>query len=61
MESTAKSERLATVPAKAAITLTAFEETPFRSWVSPEFWDRYKCMRSRGNLNLCPDFVLPPL
>eukprot|EP00752_Nemacystus_decipiens_P016244 g14524.t1 len=39
VESTSQSERLATVPAKAAITLTASEETPFRSWVSPEFWD----------------------
>eukprot|EP00903_Cladosiphon_okamuranus_P010829 g10230.t1 len=39
VESTSKSERLATVPAKAAITLTSSEGTPFRSWVSPEFWD----------------------
>ncbi|CAM9881454.1 unnamed protein product, partial [Ectocarpus sp. 12 AP-2014] len=39
VEATSKSEQLVTVPAKAAISLTASESTPFRSWVSPEFWD----------------------
>lgn len=40
VEATSTSEQLVTVPAKAAISLTASESTPFRSWVSPEFWDR---------------------
>lgn len=52
VESTSKSERLATVPAKAAITLTASEETPFRSWVSPEFWDRYLHSYQRAHVKL---------
>ncbi|CAM9919254.1 unnamed protein product [Pylaiella littoralis] len=39
VEATPTSEQLVTVPAKAAISLTASESTPFRSWVSPEFWD----------------------
>lgn len=40
VEATSKSEELATVPAKAAISLAASESTPFKSWVSPDFWDR---------------------
>lgn len=40
VEATSKSEELATVPAKAAISLAASESTPFKSWVSPEFWDK---------------------
>ncbi|CAM9340116.1 unnamed protein product, partial [Laminaria digitata] len=39
VEATSKSEQLATVPAKAAISLAAEESTPFKSWVSPDFWD----------------------
>ena len=40
VEATSKSEQLVTVPAKAAISLAASESTPFKSWVSPDFWDR---------------------
>ncbi|CAM9498548.1 unnamed protein product, partial [Hapterophycus canaliculatus] len=39
VEATSKSEQLVTVPAKAAISLTASESSPFRSWVSSEFWE----------------------
>lgn len=40
VEATSKAEQLATVPAKAAISLTAKEPTPFKSWVSADVWDR---------------------
>lgn len=39
-QATSKSERMVTVPAKAAITLKASESTPLESWVSSDFWDR---------------------
>lgn len=41
VEATSANERLVSVPAKAAITLTASEPTPFKSWVSRDFWERY--------------------
>ncbi|CAM9522260.1 unnamed protein product, partial [Discosporangium mesarthrocarpum] len=38
-EATAASETLVTLPKDVAITLMAGEASPFKSWVSPEFWD----------------------
>lgn len=55
VEATSKSEQLATVPAKAAISLAASESTPFKSWVSPDFWDR--CARSFAAWGRCRSLV----
>lgn len=38
------SEALATVPAKVVISLIASESTPFQSWVSSDFWDRWEVL-----------------
>lgn len=40
MEGTAASEQLVSIPAGATVSLKASESSPFRSWVSEEFWSR---------------------
>ncbi|CAM9836292.1 unnamed protein product [Ascophyllum nodosum] len=39
VQATSKMEQLVAVPRKASITLTGSESTPFKSWVSSDFWD----------------------
>lgn len=41
VKETSASEQLVSIPVKATVTLRASESSPFKSWVSREFWDRY--------------------